>query len=91
MVICVCNIYFELIEVSSLKGRRAILNSIKDRLSKLNLSILDLSSEYAKEATLAIAFLAPTSKAAAKKRQAIEEIIYKNHPEIYFEMEYEEL
>ena len=42
---------FELPFVFSLKERRKILNSIKEKLKKFNVSVLDISGEYPKEAS----------------------------------------
>jgi len=75
--------------VHSLKGRRKILHSIKDRLKHRNLSVLDISGEYPKEATLAICFLAPTKEDALKKIQHIESLVQSSFPEITFDMSYE--
>ena len=75
--------------VHSLKGRRKILHSLKERLKHRNLSVLDISSEYPKEATLAICFLAPTKEDAHKKLQHIESLIHSTFPEIPFDLSYE--
>ena len=73
----------------SLKGRRKIVHSLKERLSKHNLSILDLSGEYIKEADIAIAFLALNSKAVSQKIKTIEDIIQKHFSEIEYSIDYE--
>jgi len=39
-----------------LRGARKIINSIKDRLRRQNLSTLDISGEYVKEQSLLSAF-----------------------------------
>ncbi len=44
---------FELPFAFSLKDRRKIINSIKSRLKKFNVSMLDISGEYPKEASIA--------------------------------------
>ncbi|HHD83793.1 MAG TPA: DUF503 family protein [Campylobacteraceae bacterium] len=75
--------------VSSLKGRRAILNAIKERLRKYNLSQLDISGEYPKEATIAIIFLAPDSIKAQQQIEKIESQLESSFPEIEFEITYE--
>ncbi len=75
--------------INSLKGRRKYINSIKDKLSKYNLSILDLSREYAKESDIAICFLAKCNKDISKKINTIELLLEKNYPEIDYEIDYE--
>ena len=56
----------------------------KDKLKKFNVSILDISSEYPKEATVAIVFAAHNEKQAIQIREKIEKFLYKNFPEIEF-------
>ena len=73
----------------SLKGRRKIVHSLKERLSKHNLSILDLSGEYVKEADIAIAFLALNQKAISQKIATIEDIINRHFSEIEYTIDYE--
>ncbi len=73
----------------SLKGRRAILNAIKEKLKKFNLSQLDLSGEYPKEATIAIIFLAPDSVKAEQQIAKIESVLESAFPETEFEISYE--
>jgi uncharacterized protein YlxP (DUF503 family) len=80
---------FELPFVFSLKERRKILNSIKDKLKKFNVSVLDISGEYPKEASLAIVYVTHNEKQAGEIRKKIEDFLYKNFPEIefYFDVE----
>jgi len=80
---------FELPFVFSLKERRKILNSIKDKLKKFNVSILDISGEYPKEASVAIVYAAHNEKQAGEIRKKIENFLFKNFPEIefYFDIE----
>ncbi len=80
---------FELPFVFSLKDRRKIINSIKAKLKKFNVSILDISGEYPKEASIAVVFAAHNEKLAAEIQREIEEYLYKNFPEIefYFDVE----
>jgi len=80
---------FELPFVFSLKDRRKIINSIKDKLKKFNLSILDISSEYPKEATLAICYLSHNMPDAKQYKEKIENFLYRNFPEFEFYFEYE--
>jgi uncharacterized protein YlxP (DUF503 family) len=75
---------FELPFVFSLKERRKIINSIKDKLKKFNVSILDISGEYPKEGSVAIVFAAHNEKQAAEIRKKIEDFLYRNFPEIEF-------
>ena len=80
---------FDLPFVFSLKERRKIINSIKDKLKKFNVSILDISGEYPKEASIAIVFAAHNEKQASEIQRKIEDFLYKNFPEIefYFDVE----
>jgi len=80
---------FTLDDVTSLKGRRAFLNALKMRLGRMNLSLLDLSGDYPKEAQIAVAFLAPNAKEAAKRRESIETLIETHFPQYPCEMESE--
>ncbi len=89
MVIANVTINFLLPLVSTLKGRRQVVNSIKDRLRKHNLSILDLSGEYPKEGSISIVFGALDDDSALGKIQNVEEFLYKMYPEVDFEVSYE--
>jgi uncharacterized protein YlxP (DUF503 family) len=80
---------FELPFVFSLKERRKILNSIKEKLKKYNVSVLDISGEYPKEASIAIIYGAFNAKQAAEIQRRIEEFLFKNFPEIEFIFDYE--
>ena len=75
---------FDLPFVFSLKERRKIVNSIKDRLKKFNVSVLDISDEYPKEASIAIIFAAHNEKIAGEIKRNIEEFLFKHFPEIEF-------
>ena len=79
----------DLPHVTSLKGRRKIVNSIKERLRHKNLSVIDISGEYPKEAAIAICFLALSEPDARKKLQSIEETILRYHPDLSFDLSYE--
>ena len=81
----------ELPEVHSLKGRRAVLNSLKEKLKKFNVSLLDISGEYAKEADISFVFLSHNAKGAAQYREQIESMLEKNYSEYIYELEYEEI
>jgi uncharacterized protein YlxP (DUF503 family) len=91
VILCTMYLRFELIDVSSLKGRRSVLNGIKERLKSYNVSLLDLSGEYPKEAELALAFLSPDRAAAAQYRERIEATLERHFPEWPCDIEYEEL
>lgn len=75
---------FDLPYVFSLKERRKILNSIKNKLKKFNVSVLDISGEYPKEASIAIVYAAHNDKQAAEIRRSVEEFLFKHFPEIEF-------
>lgn len=90
MIVCTMYLQFELTDVHSLKGRRSILNALKEQLKKFNVSVLDISSEYPKVASLAIAYLSPDAVLAAQYRHNIETMIEKKFPEWPCEIEYEE-
>ncbi len=92
MMICSCILHLELFDVQSLKGRRAIVNKLKEKLkNSFNISLLDVSSEYPKEADIALVFLSPNSLSSAQYRAKIEAFLEKNFPELSIDMEYEEL
>ncbi len=76
---------FNLLYVSSLKERRNIISSIKSKLSKYNVSILDISSEYPKEASIAIAYLTHNRVDSYKIKEKIEKLILNSFAEIEFE------
>ena len=84
MIIVNMIVDFELPFVFSLKERRKVLNSLKDKLKKFNISILDISSEYPKEGSVAIVFAVHNEKQAIQVREKIESFLYKNFPEIEF-------
>ena len=91
MIICNCHIHMELPEVHSLKGRRAVLNSLKEKLKKFNVSFLDISGEYAKEADIAFIFLSHDARSTAQYREEIDGMLDRNFSEYYYELEYEEI
>ena len=80
---------FELPFIFTLKERRKIVNSIKDKLKKFNVSVIDISGEYPKEAALAVVFVAHNKKLACETERKIEDFLYKNFPEIEFFFESE--
>ncbi len=89
MYVAVLQISFELPFVEGLKGRRKILNSLKERLKNKNCSVVDLSSEYPKEAKLGVVFATLSEDGAKQKIYAIEELIASLYPELFFEIESE--
>lgn len=91
MIICHCHIHIELPDIHSLKGRRAVLNSLKEKLKRFNVSQLDVSGEYAKEADIAFVFLTHDAKKAAQYREQIDAMLERNFSEFFYEMEYEEI
>ena len=66
MIICNCILHFELPYIHSLKGRRAVTNAFKEKLRSFNVSLLDISGAYAKEADIAFVFLSPDLRHAAQ-------------------------
>ncbi len=76
---------------TSLKGRRKVINSIKERLKKLNISILDVSREYVKEGELAIAYLSFNQKGVEQIEQSIEKVLDRYIGEIEYEISKEVL
>ena len=91
MIICNCLLHLDLPYIQSLKGRRSVTNSIKEKLKAFNLSLLDVSSEYAREADIAFVFLSPNALSAAQYREKIEKMLERNFSEYSFELEYEEI
>ena len=91
MVIGNVFIRIDLPYVESLKGRRSVLNGIKDSLKKLNVSVLDISSEYAKEAELAVVYAAANEKLCNQIFQTIEQILEQRYPELQCDIELEML
>ncbi|MDD5405870.1 MAG: DUF503 family protein [Sulfurovaceae bacterium] len=91
MIICHCNIHMELPYVSSLKGRRSIVNSLKEKLKTFNISVLDISGEYVKEADIDFVFLSHDSKSTAQYKEKIELMLENNFGEYVYELDYEEI
>ena len=75
MVIGNVFIRIDLPYVESLKGRRSVLSGIKEILKKLNVSVLDISSEYAKEAELAVVYAAANERLCNQRFQTIENLL----------------
>ncbi|MDD3591460.1 MAG: DUF503 domain-containing protein [Sulfurovum sp.] len=91
MILCNCYLHMELPEVHSLKGRRSVLNSLKEKLKRFNVSLLDISGEYVKEADIAFVFLSHDARGAAQYREEIESMLARNFSEYFYELEYEEI
>lgn len=91
MIICNCIFHIDLPYVQSLKGRRSVTNSMKEKLKAFNLSVLDVSGEYAKEADIAFVFLSPNSLGAVQYREKIEKMLERNFSEYHYDLEYEEI
>lgn len=90
MIVCTMYLQFDLPDVATLKGRRSILNSLKERLKTFNVSVLDISSEYPKEASVAVVFLSSDAIQAAQYRQKIETMIETRFPEYPCDIDFEE-
>jgi uncharacterized protein YlxP (DUF503 family) len=86
MTLTYADLAIELPFASSKKGRRAVTESLKERLKKMNCSVLDLSGEYPKEAHLAIAFLALDEQSAHAKLESVERMMESRFPELSWEM-----
>ena len=91
MIICSCMLHLDLFDAHSLKGRRSIVNKLKERLKTFNVSVMDISGEYSKEADIAFVFLSPDSLEAARYREKIEKALLKWFPEYAVELDFEEL
>lgn len=82
-------LHLELPYIHSLKGRRAIIASIKDRLKRFNMAVADLSGEYPKEALIALLFFATDRDEIERKISKIEEILARFGGEIEYDIEYQ--
>lgn len=91
MVITSCLLHLDLYDVESLKGRRRVINRVKDTLKQYNLSVIDISGDYAKEADIAFVFLSHHTLDASKYREKLELLLENLIPEYSVELEYEEL
>jgi len=91
MLICHCILHLELPDAHSLKGRRSITNSVREKLKAFNVSVLDISGEYPKEADIAFAFLTPDARTSAQYREKIEQMIERNFSALNYTLDYEEI
>jgi uncharacterized protein YlxP (DUF503 family) len=89
MLVAILHIEIELPFVNGLKERRKYLNSIKERLKRYNLSILDISKEHPKEAEFAVSFLAFTQEEANSKVNSIDKIFQTYYPELTIDIDIE--
>ena len=64
---------------------------MKEKLKAFNLSVLDVSGEYAKEADIAFVFLSQNSLGSVQYREKIEKMLERNFSEYHFDLEYEEI
>lgn len=76
---------------TSLKERRKYINSIKELLKNRNISVLDMSGEYVKEAKIGCSFLSLNLQESKHKITHIEDLIYSKFPELEFVVEEVEL
>ncbi|MEJ2501648.1 MAG: hypothetical protein P8Y65_11150 [Campylobacterales bacterium] len=58
--------------------------------ASFNVSVMDVSGEYPKEADIALVFLTPDSRSAAQYRDKIERMLERNFSEFHYELSYEE-
>ena len=91
MIICNCALHLDLYDVASLKGRRSVLNRLKEKLKTFNVSVMDISPEYPKEGEVAFVFLSPDRLEAARYREKIENALIALFPEYTIELDHEEL
>lgn len=89
MTLCTLYLRFDLPEVHSLKGRRSLLNSLKERLKLFNVSLLDISGDYPKEAEIALAFLSHDDASAAHYKEAILQMLESRFPHLECEIDEE--
>ena len=89
MTLTYADLTIDLPFVTSKKGRRAVLQGIKERLHRMNCSVLDASGEYPKEAHIALAFLASDEQSAKQKIEKIERMLEEHYPDLLVEMRYE--
>ena len=91
MVLSHAVIRLELPEAHSLKGRRRVVHSLKERLKAFNISVLDISGSYIREAEIALAWLAHDTRQSAQIRQSVERLLDRYYGEYPWELEYEEI
>jgi uncharacterized protein YlxP (DUF503 family) len=84
-------IHLELADIHSLKERRNIINSLKSKLKRLNVSVLDISREYVREADIAFVYLSHDGRGSAQYREKIERLLERELCTYDYDMDYEEL
>jgi len=89
MLIVHAQLTIDLPYISSLKGRRKILHSLKERLKKRNIAVADLSPEYAKEAILALLFFASSETDANDRIEKLRNLLDSSFPDIDYSLQYE--
>jgi len=82
-------LHIDLPQANSLKGRLAITNSVKEALKKFNISVLDISGEYVKEAEIAVVYVSANDKLSAQILQSIEKMLEQRFPELLIEFDLE--
>lgn len=73
--------------ISSIKERRKYINSIKDLFKNRNISVLDISGEYSKEARIACSFLSFSLQESKNKLTHLEDLLYSKFPELEYSIE----
>jgi len=84
-------IHLEFDDIHSLKERRNIVNSLKSKLKRLNVSVLDISRDYVREADIAFVYLSHDGRGAAQYREKIERLLDRELCIYRYEVDYEEL
>ncbi len=75
--------------IHSLKGRRKILSSIKERLKNQNMAVVDLSGEYPKEGVVALCFFAANEQEANNKIEKLQKVLERQFLDLEFTINYE--
>jgi len=91
MVLVYGVIYLNMPQIKTIKGKRAVVNSLKDKLKNRNISLLDISSSYNKEAEIAFCFLASNQKAKQQFLFKLERLLERDFGEFEFDIEYEDI
>ncbi len=89
MLIVHLYITFDLPYVHSLKGRRKILASIKERLKNKNMAVVDVSGEYPKEGALEVCFFAASQNDAKNKIESLQNLLQERFSDIEYNIDYE--
>lgn len=89
MTLIYADLTIDLPFVTSKKGRRAVLQGIKERLHRMNCSVLDISGEYPKEAQIALAFLSTDDQSATQKIESIERMLEEHYPDLAVALRYD--